>query len=804
MHTGGDADAVADPLGVITRMVSEVEHHLDPERIHDVAASVVTTRAGRRRLAMALSRNPAVLRHGRPPAELAVARLLLALRRAGARDSPSPRCARCGKELRSLRSCPGGWACTPCLQLHENCAGCRQLRRVVSRDRHGKARCAQCPDTDGDPLGELERLVATLEPGLTGQAIQSAMNTATSRPAGQRRMAWVMIERPELLTGLGSQAPTPAVLRFIDALVAAGATTIVKPACCRCRQVKTLSKLLDGQRVCRNCFAKSAAVSCTRCGSVREPAARDEAGNPLCPNCLVGDAVNHEPCVICGRRKTVAVRLPDGPRCATCRPFQILACAICGCTTRCETSRATGQPWCLRCQQWWAECSQCGATEPVRGGSRAKPLCAKCLNPDPQFWGRCPSCQHTWQLSSRPCQRCVLNQQILQLLGDRCGQLRPDLEPLRRALNRVERPDTALTWLRRPKVRGLLTTISTDTRQLTHDLLDDLPADKTVAHLRSILVAAGALPARQERLLELERWIQVAIHTPDDLEQRQVLHSYAIWHHLRRLRRRLDGADATSLQALNVRCHVTAAVSFMKWLADQNITLACCTQSDLERWAAAPHSYRDETANFIRWALTHKHASGLSFGAIRWQGPAGPHDTEKRWNDARRLLHGHSIKTSDRVAGLLLLLYAQRIATISQLTCDHVRDYSDRVELTLGASPVILPPPVDQLVRDLIATHRGHAAIGRPDSTPWLFPGGRPGQHISHDRLGQRLKNIGLQPARARSTALFALATEVPAAILARMLGIHIQVATQWQQATSGDWAAYAADLSRRTPEKTY
>jgi hypothetical protein len=46
---------------------------------------------------------------------------------------------------------------------------------------------------------------------------------------------------------------------------------------------------------------------------------------------------------------------------------------------------------------------------------------------------------------------------------------------------------------------------------------------------------------------------------------------------------------------------------------------------------------------------------------------------------------------------------------------------------------------------------------------------------------------------------LFALAAELPAAILARMLGIHIAVAVQWQRAASGDWGAYAADVSRRT-----
>jgi hypothetical protein len=30
------------------------------------------------------------------------------------------------------------------------------------------------------------------------------------------------------------------------------------------------------------------------------------------------------------------------------------------------------------------------------------------------------------------------------------------------------------------------------------------------------------------------------------------------------------------------------------------------------------------------------------------------------------------------------------------------------------------------------------------------------------------------------------------------MLGIHIKVAVSWQQAASGDWTSYAADVSRR------
>jgi hypothetical protein len=42
------------------------------------------------------------------------------------------------------------------------------------------------------------------------------------------------------------------------------------------------------------------------------------------------------------------------------------------------------------------------------------------------------------------------------------------------------------------------------------------------------------------------------------------------------------------------------------------------------------------------------------------------------------------------------------------------------------------------------------------------------------------------------------LATELPAAVIARMLGMHIKVAVEWQRAASGDWTEYAADYSRR------
>ncbi len=116
----------------------------------------------------------------------------------------------------------------------------------------------------------------------------------------------------------------------------------------------------------------------------------------------------------------------------------------------------------------------------------------------------------------------------------------------------------------------------------------------------------------------------------------------------------------------------------------------------------------------------------------------------------------------------------------------------------LGARPVVLPEPLVRIVLDLVATRRGHAALGDQGNSVWLFPGGQPGRPISASRLTERLREIGIHAGQARSAALFQLATELPAALLARMLGIHIKVAVEWQRASSGDWARYAAEYSRQ------
>ena len=335
---------------------------------------------------------------------------------------------------------------------------------------------------------------------------------------------------------------------------------------------------------------------------------------------------------------------------------------------------------------------------------------------------------------------------------------------------------------------------------LTHAAFDERGEGQALAHLRQTLVAVGALPERDEELVRLERFLAGLLAGQPDPDRRKILHRYTIWHLLRRLRGRNNGRPTSRQQALRIRSHARAAGAFLDWIEAHNLTLGTCTQADLDRWRSDDSGvYRFQTGNFIRWAHANK-LTTAHLASVRCGGPTQLLDDQHRWDTARRLLHDEDLGVEDRLAGLLVLLYAQGATTISRMRVEQIHIDTHEVRLRLGRVPIQLPEPVAALARDVIAHRKGHATIGAVAPSPWLFPGGgQPGRPISTARLTQRLNDLGIRPNPTRSTALFQLATEIPAEILARTLGIHTDVAVTWQRLSGGDWASYAAQVSQRT-----
>ncbi len=92
----------------------------------------------------------------------------------------------------------------------------------------------------------------------------------------------------------------------------------------------------------------------------------------------------------------------------------------------------------------------------------------------------------------------------------------------------------------------------------------------------------------------------------------------------------------------------------------------------------------------------------------------------------------------------------------------------------------------------LTRTAGGQTGAGSSTRTPTRPLTGSPARKpLTEDALAQRLHALGISPRQSRNTALFTLAADVPAAILAKTLGIHIKAAIQWQKISGGDWAAY-------------
>jgi len=91
-----------------------------------------------------------------------------------------------------------------------------------------------------------------------------------------------------------------------------------------------------------------------------------------------------------------------------------------------------------------------------------------------------------------------------------------------------------------------------------------------------------------------------------------------------------------------------------------------------------------------------------------------------------------------------------------------------------------------------------------PNTPRWLFPGRVPGQPIDGHSLTNLLNRHGVAVRPARNGALAALAADLPAAILADLLGLHVNTAVRWVTYARRDWTDYLAIRAAedKEPEK--
>ncbi|TQC45320.1 hypothetical protein EEB14_32140 [Rhodococcus sp. WS4] len=301
----------------------------------------------------------------------------------------------------------------------------------------------------------------------------------------------------------------------------------------------------------------------------------------------------------------------------------------------------------------------------------------------------------------------------------------------------------------------------------------------------------------------LRPWLDTLVAgLPTDLST--MLRAYASWSVLRRARGRAARGLLTASAPKYARARLQVAANFSTWLTERDHTLAGATQADVDRWLGEGASTRHRLRDFLRWAHSRRLSADLQ---VPWLGrdglPALLLGEDERWSALHRCLTDEGLDLRVRVAGALVLLYGQIPTRIVELTTAHLStDTRGGSFLRLHDRPVLLPPALATLITELTnrPEHRRSTAPDPSTAPEWLFPGRRPGSHLDPGRLALLLRRAGFAVRSARGAALVALAVDLPAPVLADLLGISIGAATRWSALAARDHADYLAARTAHPP----
>lgn len=469
-----------------------------------------------------------------------------------------------------------------------------------------------------------------------------------------------------------------------------------------------------------------------------------------------------DPCGRCGKHYQTAANWPDGRVCGYCYRAAIRTQGTCACGHGgILPGIVDGRSACRSCSgvQLNVDCRTCGQEAELYRGNQ--------------------------------CQRCVLGDLVDDALTNPdTGRIAAEVVPMATALKQMGRPNSGLTWIRQPHIDAFLRNLAKNPR-ITHDTLDALPAGRARNHLRGLLVEHGALPARDELLARFESWAKQARERIAAPEHVEIIDRYIRWKHLSRMRKLSPVSHGTFLGA---KQSITVAIEFCNWLTDHEATLSEATQAHLDTWISKGPSTRLFVERFLSWTARSL-ITNPELTVPRHNTGTAPRLSSKAQTKALdTVISGDALTPRNRLAAVLVLVFAQRVEHIVKLTWDDVT-IADQVVVNLAGFPIVFEPPLDQLVRNLAAAPGNDQTAAHPN-TRWVFRGYRPGAHITASHLRQQLMPL-FSALAGRLGAIAELSRETPAAILAEALGYHTTTLERHAAAANADYGRYVDDVTR-------
>jgi integrase len=798
--------ALEEAIGLLFAM----EHSIDRDLALAVIKSAARSPTEHYRLLDWLRAHPDGLHSGASDATPVAVRLLGELAGHGV-NVVQPRCFECGRVRPLAMNLGGARICHTCARRRrpEECARCRKVHPVCARQPDGSGICRNCSDLDQanwEPCGRCGQVAhaVCVEDGVTVGRCCYVRPVLRCTICGIRRGARDRKAHQQVCTDCATAAQAPCAACGMGAPAPVdGGLAICAPcrktpplACSGCG-VATIGRNGIGAPQCLDCYERPTSA-CGRCGRIRPVARFARDGDPdLCSGCWRGPVTT---CEGCGRVRPCRGERKGRMLCERCHPVTLQICAHCGRTRKPIANWHEG-PVCGRCYAIAlaakATCPRCGTYRRLRHypGFEDK-VCADCAGEPATHV--CQGCGVEDFLVERGlCPRCVLCRRLPLFLGDEQLLRRNGLGPLFDALAAARNPATLLAWMRKNgKVVRALSLIAQGEAPLTYETLDALCpilGPRSAPHLEALLTATGVLPGRDPILAVTERWLKQFLSTrPNHAEHAALMSTYIRWQVLKPLRDKSHSTPLTDTTGYAARAKVKMVGDFCDWLATRERSVANCTQADIDLWFVEPPHRVSAMYAFMAWAMSRKAMPHLEVQAPGRASVVAPLDTDERWLVARRLLHDPNIEAVDRVAGALVVIYAQRLGRIAQLRVEDLLVDDNHVRVQLGDTAIEMPAPLCDHFRDLLAQRRPESGKARLlNDSGWVFPGVNPGRPITQGGLGKRLNRHGVRPGHHRLVALYQLAAEMPATIVADLLGIGYETANRWAAVAGRTWAEY-------------
>lgn len=728
-----------------------------PDVVNDAVTAAATTAPVKKTLLAHLARERDALHSGASNAPTSLGRLVEQLRLRGVNGLRGPGCAACGREMELKYRVEDGRMCLRCFRHYtaRPCARCGKTAPVATRTPDGQPICGTC---------YIVKVVCSVcqRPG-----------RVVTRTAGGQPICPRCAPRPEQTCSVcGRQAP-------IHSTKGAGSLCdrcYTRPArqCGICGEVKPITRRGDETQVdaCDRCYARPI-PPCPDCGQ------RQDCGHDLpLPTELASNSDSSSAARI---RRLRALRSRHAPE---------RECALCNQFTKVHANWPRGgvcRPCYTRQSLAPSRCTSCGRDAVLIGVHDGEPCCGPCSGSKLDY--RCRACgQPGMAYKNGMCTRCVLQDRLTKTLGPPSDT--NVLEALRSWLTEDTSPKAAITWLARPGRTPMLHDLS-KRPELGHHNLDEFPRTAGLDYLRALLVNLGILPRRNEPLERTVGWLNGRLQrapTP----QRHLVRPFGEWVLLRRARRSDRQAKFSQGSARYLRSRGTAAFHFLDWLDGRGILLSGLTQHDVDRYLAEGRTTRYLVRDFLVWTSKTRESPPVHVPERRQLSAVEPFDEDARAHHIQAVLGSGELDLAARVAAVFVLLYGQHLSRVVTWRTDRITEHPNRIGFRFDQVEVALVEPFGTMVREL-APHSSSAASSADHISDWIFPGGLPGRHVSPGHLALRLAEHGIQLRRARNSALAELAADLPAAVLADLLGMHIHTAVAWTKSMQRDWSGFVA-----------